>query len=386
MNTKNKRGCNLCKVFVLPLVSVLISYLLVLCLSETSASIIVGADSFDARHLYYNLNADQCRGPLCDEVIIYDPFNRTIVSDMRLRLAEELLYISKFKPKAIVFDHLLPYVSNRESDSILVAAVRQCLAQDIVFITPQVRVQNGVVLKNFFDSPQYSLNLIPGDFYVPIDRIGEYSKELLLQQNDVLWVPELVYSLDKGHAHPDDFYRNKYINFDAPPRIQYYYRDFFSENIGTIEPVKQISGRIVLFSAYSAGDDLHDLKFAIRGVGETEQEVIKTKVSGAELLWYSVRDALKDNWDTQLHICWVLVISWILTCLYCCCIRCLYRRRWSALCKSILVFIVFVAMTIIVLPIVGGILMCYHLVLPMAIPAISLVLLNVFYVDSNEKV
>ena len=384
MSSKFKTICESYKVFILPFISVLASLVFVSLLQDTSASIIVGADNFDVRHLYYNTDADKSSGPQCEDVIIYDPFQKTIVSDTRLRLAEELLYISEFKPKVIVFDHILPYASEGESDSILVDAIRQCLAQDIVFIAPRVRRPKGEIVRNFFDYPQYSLDLILGDFYIPIDRIVEgFPEELPPQDSCALWIPELVYRLVKGATHTEDYYRNKYLNFDAPKRIPYYYHDSFSGDNDESELQKHISGRIVVFSAYSAGDDLHNLEFAIQGVANTEQERIKTIVSGAELLWYSIRDALTENWDKQLHLVWVLIISLILTFIYCCCIHFPFKRA-PDLFQSIWNFFVFVAITIVIMPLVGYGLMHLHIVLPMAIPAISLVFLNVFYVKRDE--
>ncbi|MCR5018981.1 MAG: hypothetical protein K6A64_09300 [Bacteroidales bacterium] len=382
MDQKNRRRSAWTKIWRIigvPVVSVLLSYGLVWFLTETSASILVGADNFDARALYYRTTAKESRGIQCDSVIIYDPFCESVVTDTRRKLAEELLFVSGFKPRIIVFDHILPHLSHTQSDTLLATAIRACLDSGIAVIVPESQTSLGAVQKNYFLDPQFSLQVISGNPFIPVESIGEwYSNKKSVNS----WIPVAVDSLVNHRSYDPGFFKDKYLNFDSPKRIQYLYRNRFDSQADSLFRYF-IQSRIVIFSAYSAGDDIHTLPFEIQGIAKTDEERVKKAVSGAELLWYAIRDVLCHQWDKQLPTGWILVISLLLTLVYnlivvLCFARC---RKLKGFLNKIVEFVLFIIFTIIILTILGRILMHFHWILPMAYPAISLVFCNIFHYD-----
>lgn len=392
------------------ILAVAFSLLLVHACEDRTASILVGADDFDVRSQYYNAIVDYCRGPQCDSVIIYDPFYNTIVTDTRRQLADELRFVAQFKPKIIIFDHIHPISSHTASDSLLIDAIGACLDSNIVFVVPESYSSGANVNKNFFHDQPFSTSLVSGSPYIPINRIGESGLIDFEQGGKTLpWIPELVYSLLKIGNHSGDYYVNKYLSFESSERIPYYHRGFFSKPESGPELVRLIQSNIVIFSAYSLGDDMHIMPFYIRGVSETEEGLKKLEVGGAELMWYAIRDELCDYYDKRLPLPWVVLISIMVSFLYSFhllkskriifvllskliaflysihLLKCKRRINIHPAFSRFFDFLFFAFISLIVLSIIGGILMYYHWVLPMAIPAISIVLCNILIIDWDEK-
>lgn len=361
------------------LVSTIVSGLLVLILGSNAATKIVGADNTSVRTLYYHvISKMDLPKEKSDEIALYNPFHKVYETDRLLQLAKELSLVAKFEPKVIVFDYILTDTLSYspEARQAIVDAIQACLDTGIVFIATEVKNESNVSeylsSNSFFQDPPYSLKVESGNALTDFNRLSNVSTE-----GESLWVPIVVSKhLLNRPFRPKSFYENRYLSF-SPGLISPTHNENEEQDLR-----RRLTSKVVIFSDYTLGDDMHELlPFPIKGItlGLSDS---KTRVSGAELLWYSVRDELEDKWDVTVSRVWVILFSFILTCFY-------FLLRFyiqfegkrcgrKVLCISFKGFVYFIIFELFILSIWGFILMCFHWVFPLAMPAICLVLVEPF--------
>lgn len=361
------------------IVSTAISAVLVRALGTEAATKIVGADNTNVRTLYYHIVANiEDNEEDSDELVLYNPFISTYRTDRIKQLAEELSIVSNYSPNVIVFDYILTDTLsyNPESKLALIDAIQHCIDAGIVFIATEVmdasdenRIRSE---RSFFQGPPYFLSVESGNSFTSFDRLKNVSAD-----GELPWIPIVVsrHILSRP-PHADAFYNRRYINF-SPGRISTANSCMDQHMLS-----ERLSSKVVVFSDYTLADDMHELlHFPIRGVVEGDSN-IKSRVSGAELLWYSIRDELEDKWDVRVHWSLVLFFTLVFSFFYFVslgkikyCSKIKSRRPIGHSMRSFLLFALF---ELFILGIWGSILMAFHWVFPLAMPAISLVILNMF--------
>lgn len=369
------------------LLSTAVSTLLVCFFGGFASTKAMGADNSDVRSIYYHTIANvELKPELCDRLVLYNPLVHASEEDKCLQLAQGLSIVAEHHPQMVVFDYILHDTTSFSSSSRnrLVEAIQACVDSGIVFIASEVRdIESGNDFmkfgseRSFFLEPPYSLDVESANALTMFDKLDK-----VYSDSSLLWLPIAVSRhLPDCPDRPASFYKNRYLSF-APGVITTAHRGHTENDLDAL-----ISSKIVLFSDYNQGDDMHELlSFPVRGIpdadGESNKKVL---VSGAELLWYSIRDELDNKWDVEIPLIYTFIVTFLITFLYFCC---LWRIKlkfaiWGSdgklskkLLESLSCFAHFGLYEILLLPLLGVILMHSHLVLPVAIPAISLVIVN----------
>lgn len=357
--------------------STVASSLLVLLLGSGKATKIVGADNTNVRTLYYHIvsNIDGKKAS-SDNIVLYNPLNNVSKKDRIQQLAEELTLVSSYNPQVIVFDYILTDTASYAPNSkqALVDAIQNCVDAGIVFIATEVKDnQKGSEFppeKSYFQEPPYSLAVESGNTLTSFHKLDH-----VLSDGNLPWVPIVVskHVLSRP-VRPDSYYQRRYINF-SPGRIKTAHSAHQEGDL-----VKMISSKIVIFSDFTRGDDMHELlTFPIKGIVNDGSD-IRIRASGAELLWYSIRDELENKWDVEVPFLWVFLFTIIYTGIFFVWSYRIFssgkRKGTNKLLTALYLFLLFISFDIFALGIWGAILMCFHWVFPLAIPAISLVFIN----------
>ena len=358
-----------------------VAFLFVSVLGPVVATKFFGVDDINVRRIYYHAinnensrsfgqkatNVDNKKSPIIP--VIYDPFINSNEPDRLKRIANELNIVASYKPGIIIFDYVFSDTTSysNEAKKLMVSAVKACLDSGIVFITDVIENEDS----SFFQKAPYSLDVLSGSSVTPFSKLNN-----VVEDNKLKWIPIVVSDTFFNRASRDSrFYQKRYMNFDPSERME----TANSSGYNSVELQRLLCSKIVIFSDYSSGDDMHELlSFPIIGV-----DSVKKVPSGAELLWYAVRDELNDFWDVELATYWSLLVSVILSFLYLL-TQTLIRRRYDKYAFLLLIHL-FVYMSF--LAIIGYFFMRIgHYVLQLAIPAISLVLIDIFsgYLNSGN--
>lgn len=383
----------LIKILPAALLSAALSMVLVRCIGESVSSKILGADNSDIRSIYYHsiAESDNVKDSY-DQLVVYNPITNHPGRDKLVQLADELRNVSKYHPRIIVFDYILVDTASYSTSAKIqmLDAIKECLDSGIVFIAAEekyVDPHSNIAIHNssFFVNPPYFLNVERGNTATMFNRVLDNSNS----DDDVLWMPLVVSKHAKGiEQHPASFYNQRYINF-SPGHIEIAFNGHPDNYLR-----KKISSKIVIFSSYTAVDDMHVLPFPVKTIPEGDIDY-NYRISGAELLWYTIRDEIYDKWDVKASFSLILLLSFLCTFFYCilrkffyCKLRkffyfILKRRifvsnKCRQLGESFVSFFAFM-LGILVLILVCYLLMsCWHLVFPIPFATVSLVIVNLF--------
>lgn len=362
------------------LMSTVLSMGLVRCVGEFATSKILGSDNSDVRSVYYHSIAQlDITKDSFDQLVIYNPITNLPNRDKLTQLADELRNVSKYRPSLIVFDYILADTASYSltGSHQIVEAIQACLDSGIVFIAAEEKYtdpHSNKTINNssFFVKTPYVLNVERGNtatmFNKALNRI--YS-------DDILWMPLVVASHVKGtESHPSSFYDHRYISFE-PGQIETAFNGHPADYLR-----KRITSKIVIFSSHTASDDVHELPFPVKTIPDGDIDY-NYQISGAELLWYSVRDEIYGKWDKKASVFLVFFVTLLLTYMYIYCIfkwKCSYANK-DSLChrfiESIVSFLIFLA-AIAILLILCLLMMSWHIVFPVAVTTTSLVIVNLF--------
>jgi len=366
----------LIKVMPAALLSTFLSMLLVRCTGEYAASKILGADNSDIRSLYYHTIAkvDEDKDSY-DKLVLYNPITNLPNRDRITQLADELRNVCKYHPSIIVFDYILADTASYSLSSSfqIVDAIQACLDSGIIFIAAEEKYTDTYLNKaihnsSFFVKPPYSLKVERGNTATIFNKALDKTSD-----DDILWMPLVVSSqLNESQPHPASFYSQRYLSF-APGQIETAFNGHPEDYLR-----KKISSKIVIFSSHTAADDIHELPFPVKTIPDGDIDY-SIQISGAEMLWYSIRDEIYDKWDRKAPRIVVFIITLLLTCLYCLLRRMcactsvdsLLTRIKNSFC-SFLLFIIVIALLLILC----FFMMSRHIVFPITVTTVSLVFVN----------